>query len=157
MPREKIVWLVTMFAFIALGLTAGVALADAEAEPAAEEEEVDPGAVIDDGVSGVDEDPAAAVSVIVQAFKQGHWSLAIGTLVLLLVWVVRRFLWQLIPKHVLPWLALALAMATTVVVGLIAGVVWWQALIDGLLTSGVAVLFWSTLFKHILPKPEPDK
>jgi hypothetical protein len=145
-----------VLAIIALALTAGVVYADGPAEEPAPAEEVDPDAVIDDGTAQIDEDPAAAVSLIVEAFRQGHWSLAIGTLVLFVVWVLRRFLWTLIPRNVLPWLTLALAMVVTVVVGLIAGVVWWQALIDGLLTSGVAMAFWSLVFRHLLPKPDKD-
>lgn len=143
-----------VIAVIALALTAGVVYADVPAEEPAPAEAADPDAVIDDGTAQIDDDPAGAVKLIVTAFRQGHWSLAVGTLVLFLVWALRRFLWTLIPRDVLPWLTLALAMTVTVVVGLIAGVVWWQALIDGLLTSGVAMAFWSLLFRHLLPKPE---
>ena len=131
-----------LFAFILVASIAGTVTAD----------EVDPEAVIDEAIADIDEDPAGAVSGIVQAFQDGRWAAGAGLLVMFVTWVLRRYIWKYIPKNVLPWLSLALGMIVTVAVGLVAGVVWWQALIDGLLTSAVAMAFWSTLFKHILPK-----
>ena len=131
-----------LFAFMLVAGIASNAIAD---------DGVDPEAVIDEAVSDVDEDPAGTVSEIIQAFQDGRWAVGAGLLVMFLVWILREYIWKYIPKNIVPWLALSLAMVVTVAVGLVAGTVWWQALIDGLLTGSVAMAFWSMLFKHILP------
>jgi hypothetical protein len=133
-----------------------------EAKPADAAKSDDPVDVadktIEDGIKPIDEDPAAQVNAIIAAFKEGRWAAAIGLLVMFLVWVLRRFIWKLIPKNVLPWLTLALGCVVTVSTELIIGLEWWKALIDGFITGACAMGLWSTIFKHFMaPKEEkPD-
>ena len=115
---------------------------------------LDPVKVIDDNVAGVDADPAAAINEVIDDFKGGHWKLAIGGLIMILIWAMRKFFWTTFPTKALPWLALALGTLSDASRLLAAGEVWWQALIGGLLTGGCAMLLWSTVGKAVLPKPE---
>lgn len=106
---------------------------------------------IDGATEDINEHPAENISAIIQAFKEGRWAAGIGLAVMFLIWVLRKFIWTLIPKKVLPWLTLALGCTVTVATELIAGIVWWQTLIDGFLASASAMALWSLLFKHVLP------
>jgi len=106
---------------------------------------------IDDAIKPIDTNLTDEVSQIVALFKEGRWGPAIGALLMLIVWTLRRFIWKLIPKKVLPWLTFGLGMVVVVATELAMGVVWWKTLIDGLGTSGAAMAFWSLLFKHVLP------
>jgi hypothetical protein len=119
----------------------GTTPADVTPEEAAEKK-------IDDAIEGVDKDPGAAVSEMVQAFKEGRWAAGIGLLLTLLVWFTRKFVWKFIPKKALPWLTFGLAMLVTVSVELVLGIVWWKTLIDGFLTCGSAMAFWSLVLKQ---------
>ena len=105
---------------------------------------------IDDAIKDIDEDPGEAINAIVEAFKEGRWGPAIGMLLMLLVWVLRKFLWKLIPKNALPWVTLGAGCAIVITVELIAGVTWWKTLIDGFGTSASAMALWSLLFKHLI-------
>lgn len=111
---------------------------------------------IEDEIKKIDEDPGAAVSAMVQAFKEGRWAAAIGLLITLLVWFTRRFVWKFIPQKVLPWLTFSFAMLITVSIELIAGVVWWKTLIDGFLTCGAAMAFWSLVLKQFSGDKAPE-
>lgn len=106
---------------------------------------------IDGATEDINEHTVENVTAIIQAFKEGRWAAGIGLAVMFLIWVLRKFIWTLIPKKVLPWLTLALGCAVTVATELIAGIVWWQTLIDGFLASASAMALWSLLFKHVLP------
>ena len=129
---------------------AGVVDAGAQpADPVGEAEKV-----VEDAIKDVDKDPAGKVSLLIELAKSGRWGPFAGLVVLFLVWGTRRFIWKLINKNVLPWLTLGLAMASSVAVGLIAGNIWWQVLIDGLLTGGSAMALWSALFKHFMKPKE---
>jgi hypothetical protein len=120
----------------------GTAPADLTPEEAAEKK-------VEDILVGVDEDPSEVISNMVQAFKEGRWAAGIGLLLTLLVWFTRRFVWKFIPKNALPWLTFGLAMLITVSLELISGLVWWKTLIDGFLTCGAAMAFWTLLFKKV--------
>ena len=149
-----------LFASILCFVCAGLALAPvAMAQPVdagvvPDNDVLDPEKVIDDNIAKVDGDPGAAVSQVIDDFKAGHWELAIGGLIMILIWVMRKFLWTTIPTKALPWLALALGAVSDMSRLLIAGEVWWQALIGGLLTGGAAMLLWSTVGKALLPDPK---
>ena len=112
--------------------------------------------VIDDGIKKIDEDPGAAVSTLVQLAKEGRWGPFVGLALMFLIWILRKFIWKLIPKNVLPWVTLGVGMVATGAIELSLGVTWWKVLIDALGTSGIAMAFWSLLFKHFMkPKEKP--
>lgn len=110
--------------------------------------------VIDEAIKEIDEDPGAATGVLVELAKSGRWGPFAGLLILFIIWGLRKFIWKLIPKNVLPWLTLGLAMVASIAVGLLFGNVWWEVLIDGLITGGSAGLLWSALFKHFMKPKE---
>jgi hypothetical protein len=112
---------------------------------------------IDDAIKDVDKDPGAQISWIIELAKSGRWGPFAGQLLLFLVWGLRKFIWKLIKPNVLPWVTLGAAMVASVAVGLIAGNVWWQVLIDGLITGGSAMALWSLLFKHFMKPKEEAK
>jgi hypothetical protein len=41
-------------------------------------------------------------------------------------------------------------------VGLVAENIWWQVLIDGLLTGGSAMALWSMIFRHFMKPKETN-
>jgi len=131
---------------VAAPATTEVAVVKDPADPVADADKV-----IDDSIKPVDDAPGETVGAIISAFKEGRWGAAIGLLIMLLVWITRKFIWTVVPKKVLPWLTLGLAMVVTVGVELLTGISWWKTLIDGFITGGSAMAFWSLLFKHILP------
>jgi hypothetical protein len=112
---------------------------------------------IDEAISTIEENPVESVSTIVQAFKDGRWAAGIGLAIMFLIWILRKFIWKLIPKKVLPWLTLGLGCTVTVAVELITGVIWWQTLIDGFLASASAMALWTLIFKHVLPSADDEK
>jgi hypothetical protein len=112
--------------------------------------------VIDDGIKKIDEDPGAAVNQLVQLAKEGRWGPFVGLILMFLIWILRKFIWKLIPKNVLPWVTLGVGMVATGAIGLGLGVTWWKVLIDAFATSGIAMAFWSLLFKHFLKPKEAN-
>lgn len=111
--------------------------------------------LIDGSTEAIDNDPAAAISQLVELAKEGRWGPFVGLALMFLVWGLRRFIWKLIPKNALPWVTLGAGMVTTGAIELGLGVVWWKVLIDSLAASGIAMGMWSALFKHFM-KPEED-
>ena len=123
------------------------------AKPEAKDEVDDAGKIIDDAVKEIEKDPAKQVGLLVELAKSGRWGPFAGLLLLFIVWAFRKFLMKMINTNVLPWLTLGLAMVASIGVGLGFGNVWWQVLLDGLITGGSAGLLWSSIFKHFM-KPE---
>jgi len=121
--------------------------------------DVDPvdaaGEIIDDATKKIDEDPGGAVNLIIDLAKSGRWGPFAGVLIVFLVWATRKFIWKVVKPNVLPWLTLGLALVVSVAVGLVAGNVWWQIIIDLFSTGGTGALLWSAVFKHFMkPKEE---
>ena len=97
------------------------------------------------------------VKGVVALFKAQEWRPAIAALVMLLVFVWRRFLGVLIIKKIpakhMAWV--------TALVGLLAALPAhlaaeqfsiWKFLLDGFITGAEAAILWSMLGKHLLPK-----
>jgi hypothetical protein len=137
----------------------------ADAKPAAAVEPVksddpvkDAETLIDGETETINNDPGAAVSQLTQLAKEGRWGPFVGLLLMFLIWALRKFIWKLIPKSALPWVTLGAGMVATGAIELGLGVVWWKVLIDSLATSGIAMGFWSLLFKHFMkPKENESK
>jgi hypothetical protein len=109
---------------------------------------------IDGATETIDNDPGAAVNQLIQLAKEGRWGPFVGLLVMFLIWALRKFIWKLIPKNVLPWVTLGAGMLATGAIELGLGVTWWKVLIDAFATSGIAMGFWSLLFKHFMKPKE---
>jgi hypothetical protein len=128
------------------------------AKPAEEAKSDDPVAdaekAIDEATEEIDKDPGKQVSLLVELAKSGRWGPFAGQLLLFLVWGLRKFIWKLIKPSVLPWVTLGAAMLVSVGVGLGFGNIWWQVLIDGLITGTAAMGLWSMIFKHFMKPKE---
>lgn len=135
---------------VALCLYTAPVLADDPPDPATEA-----GKIIDDATKEIDKDPGASISLMVELAKSGRWGPFVGVALLFVVWAFRKFFLKMINPNVLPWLTLGLALVASVAVGIGAGNVWWQIIVDLFSTGGAAALLWSALFKHFLkPKTE---
>jgi hypothetical protein len=136
--------------------TPAVTAGDVKVDPVKSDDPVaDAEKVIDDGIKKIDEDPGEAISTLTQLAKEGRWGPFVGLLLMFLIWVLRKFIWKLIPKNALPWVTLGVGIIATGAIELGLGVTWWKVLIDSLGTSGIAMALWSMIFKHIMkPKEE---
>jgi hypothetical protein len=117
----------------------------------------DPEDAIEDNVAGVNDDPGAAIKKNIEDWKAGNWELAIGGLIMLLTWAMKRFFWKTLPNGALIWVALALGMLSDGARILALGQGWLEAIIGGILAGGSAAMLWTTLGKRILPSEKPDK
>ena len=84
------------------------------------------------------------------AMGDKHWPLAVGIGLTIVVWLARSFVLKKLPKKVLPWATLVLAVIGTtgarMVQAINSGLAWWQGLIQGVLEGasvGLAAMgFW---------------
>lgn len=105
----------------------------------------------------VDENPFSLFSALVQAFQAKDWGVFAAGLITLLTYLLKRTkLKDFIPLNVWPWLAGGLAVLGAVSTNLVAHMVWWQAILHGLLVGPAAVGLWEMVGKHVLPStPAP--
>jgi len=119
---------------------------DAKAEPVKE-------TAPEPDVDVVDENPAEFISNLVEAVHSKNWTLAIGMILMLLVWIVRKFVWKAIPAKAIPYVSAALALVATLAIDLFGPeFIWWKALLSALTSSAGAVFLWESLFKHVTVK-----
>jgi hypothetical protein len=91
------------------------------------------------------------VGLLTSAFQSGTWPVVAGLVILLLVWVGNRFgLKERVGAKWVPWIAAGVGVLSTVGIALAAGaVVWWQALLQGLVAGVVATGLWELVFKRL--------
>ena len=88
--------------------------------------------------------------MMIEAFKSKNWGLAVGLLLMLLVFVLRKTpLLAKVPTKAMPWVAAALGVVGTVSTGLASGVLWYEALIHGVFLGAAATGLWEMVFKHL--------
>ncbi len=109
---------------------------------------------IDEATKQIDEDPVAQINLLIELAKTGRWGPFVGLLILFVVWGLRKFIWKLVNPNVLPWLTLGFAVIASIGVGLLAENVWWEVMLDSLITGGAAGIMWSALFKHFMKPKE---
>lgn len=102
-------------------------------------------------VSAVAANPGDTVGQAIDAFAQKEWGIAIGFVLMLLVWGVTLF-WKSIPSAYLPWLSVGLSVVGTVAVELSVGRSWWRAILSALTTGTSASGLYSLFGKKILKK-----
>ncbi len=102
------------------------------------------------------EDAAESVSFLVAAAKGGHWSLFLGVLLTLLVWVLDKFvkLKDRVGSKALPWVAAGLGILATMGISLSSGLSLGEGLIQGFMTGATSVGLWELVFKHALKKKD---
>ena len=89
---------------------------------------------------------------LVQALKNHAWPVAVGFLLMLLVWAFNKFLkGKLTGNKWTPWIAVGVGVLGTIGINLAIGAVfWWESLLQGFLVGTSATGFWELLFKHFL-------
>ena len=97
------------------------------------------------------EDPGQIVKFILQAIKESKWAWLVGLLLMLLTWLVNKILKNKIPKKVLPWIAISLGVATSIAMSFASGMLWYEAIGNGISLGLAAAGGWSVVGKQLLP------
>ena len=113
-------------------------------EPAAP----DGGEVVLDDVT--DAEAVEALNTLFMGTTAGISTLLAAALTLL-VWAFRKAkLLGKVPKRLIPWITIFLAMLGNIVAALAQGVPWHVAVLNGLVMGSAAVGFWEAALKHVL-------
>jgi hypothetical protein len=98
------------------------------------------GAALAQGVPGPEIDPQVAVASLFDAINRSEVTLIIGCVVMLIVWILRAFVWKALDKKtaLLPYLAVLIALLGTASVALVAAPEQWLAAIIAGVQSGVS-------------------
>lgn len=97
------------------------------------------------------EEAAEAAFALIDAIKSKNWPLAVGLILMLVVFVANKLgLKNLVGPKAVPWIAMGLAVFGTVGTGLITGLGWADAIVQGVLAGVVAIGGWELLLKHFL-------
>ena len=100
-----------------------------------------------------DEAAGTVVGQMVDAAKNGHWTVFGGLLLLLIIWLFNRMgLAAKVGSKAVPWVTLGTGAVLATAVGLVHGVALFEAVKLGVLEGLVAVGLWEALFKHVSPK-----
>ena len=99
-------------------------------------------------------DPGGMVTGIIKAIKEGKWAWLAALVLMLLTWAFNRVLKEIIPKSVIPWVAIALGVLTQIAVNISAGTDILPAIGNGITLGLAASGGWSAIGKHVLKKKE---
>ena len=93
-------------------------------------------------------------SMLIEAAKDGYWGILAGFLVMLLLFILDKFVGikKRVGAKALPWVAAVLGIVSAMAVELTTGVQWGQALLHGFTAGATAVGLWELIFKHALKK-----
>lgn len=102
------------------------------------------------------EEVGEVTTALVEAVKTGQWSIVAGLLILLLIWLGRKFkMLTRVPSKAVPWVSAGLGVAAYVGIALANGLELMPALTQGFAAGSQAVGLWEMVFKHFLgDKPE---
>ena len=99
------------------------------------------------------DEAAETVSLLVKAVQDKNWALAVGFLMMLLVFVANKFgLKDKVGSKALPWVVMGLSVASVSGGALVAGVAVPEVIVQGILAGVAAIGGWELLFKHLLVK-----
>ena len=139
---------------------AGEQVKEAEAAPEAAPEAAD-APVSEDAAEAAEADAvpdtldgaADTVSLLVKAVQDKNWSLAVGFLMMLLVFVANKFgLKDKVGSKAIPWVVMGLSIASVSGAALASSIALPEALVQGVLAGVAAIGGWELLFKHLLVK-----
>jgi uncharacterized membrane protein len=97
------------------------------------------------------DDPGSIIKFIFQAVKESKWAWLVGLLIMFLTWVFNKLLKEKIPAKVLPWVAIGLGVATNVAMSFASGLIWYEAIANGVSLGLAAAGGWSAIGKYIFP------
>lgn len=104
-------------------------------------------------VPGVEVDPSAAASGLVDAISSNQWGLVVGFAIMLLVWLV-RIIWSKLPTKYLPWFAVLIGGLSAFGAALVVDSKnWIGAILAGTQAGLAAAGTWGLL--GVLRKKEP--
>ncbi len=97
------------------------------------------------------------LDVIVKGFQDRNWSLAIGAIFMLLVWLFNKltFIKEKIPLKALPWVSMGMAVLAACGTNMLAHGSWLSTIVIGIQTGLMATGTWEALGKHVLVKKDP--
>ena len=105
-----------------------------------------------------EQDPTTFVQKIQAAAKSKEWGILFGFIIMLIVYIVVKFLWKAFPVAWLPWLSITMGVLADVGLDLSAGgKAWWQAILSGLTTGAAASGLWSAVGKKVLGSQTKEK
>jgi len=100
----------------------------------------------------------ALIEMMAQAFKGGAWGLGAGLLLTVVVAAADMLnLLKRVPKAAKKWVAMGLAMATAIGVGLTSGTAWMDIVVTAVTTGLTAVGGWEAVFEPIRDKIRGSK
>lgn len=99
-------------------------------------------------------DPGQIIAFMLQAIKESKWAWLIGLVLMLLTWVFNRILKNKIPKKVLPWVAISLGVTTSAMMSFASGMLWYEAIGNGVTLGLAAAGGWSVVGKSLLNKKQ---
>lgn len=125
------------------------------AKPVLKVVEAEGSATTEDPIPEDPEEVILLVKEIIEAAKSGHWSVLVGLVLTLLVWILRKFnVISFVPKKAIPWITAALGIVGYIGVSLSTGMAVEDAIMHGFLTGVSAVGLWELIGKHLLKKPK---
>lgn len=97
-----------------------------------------------------------AVGLLVQALQKKQWAVAIGLVVMLLVWGLRKAnVLKSVPAKAMPWVAMVMSLVGAFGMAASSGVPLSDALNQGVMSGMSAVALWELAFKHIAVPSDP--
>jgi hypothetical protein len=93
-------------------------------------------------------DLGTQAELIVTAAHSREWSVVVGLVIMLLIWLL-GFFWTALPNAYLPTIAVCVGVVASVGAELTVGGVWWKAILSGLTTGTAATGLWELLGKKL--------
>ena len=87
---------------------------------------------------------------ILDAAKGGNWGIVVASVLMLLLWVLRKFVLKKIPSSYMPWVAAGTGVAGAVAANLQAGQPWMDAVMSGFMAGAAASGLYSLVGKKLL-------
>ena len=104
------------------------------------------------------DDAADTVGLLVKAVQDKNWALAVGFLMMLLVFVANKFgLKDKVGTKAIPWVVMGMSVASVSGAALIAGVAIPEVIMQGVLAGVAAIGGWELMFKHLLVKKTSEE
>jgi hypothetical protein len=104
------------------------------------------------------DEAADTVGLLVKAVQDKNWALAVGFLMMLLVFIANKFgLKDKVGTKAIPWVVMGVSVASVSGAALIAGVAIPEVIMQGVLAGVAAIGGWELMFKHLLVKKTSEE